>query len=164
MNKKTKPKRKKMCKVNENGHIDLHLDYLLREASSQTTGLRCRWITNHVKLIVLNHLPCWMQLMVRRESCMTRGVDSSEKTLNTTTGNEGKLSWDRKREEKRWLRHHWLFIVLFIYIEKGKSYGDRLRKNGSCILSFLNHQRKLNYTSILSVELIAKTPKSVVTS
>ena len=71
-----------------------------------------------------------------------------------------------QREEKRciWLRHHRLFIVLFIYIEKGKSYGDRLRKNGSCVLSFLNHQRRLNYTSILSVELIAKTPKSVVTS
>ena len=37
-----------------------------------------------------------------------------------------------------------------------------------CILSLFNvkygHQRKLNYTSILSVELIAKTPKSVVTS
>ena len=92
---------------------------------------------------------------------MTRGVDSSENTLNTTSGNEGKLSWDSmvQREEKRWLRHHPLFVVLFIYIEKGKSYGDRLRKNGSCVLSFLNHQRRLNYTSILSVELIAKTPK-----
>ena len=95
---------------------------------------------------------------------MTRGVDSSKKTLNTTSGNEAKLSWNSEREEKRWLRHHRLFIVLFIYIEKGKSYGDRLRKNGSCILRFLNHQPKLNYTSILSVELIARTPKSVVTS
>ena len=64
-----------------------------------------------------------------------------------------------QREEKRWLRHHRLFIVPFIYIEKGKSYGDRLRKNGSCVLSFLNHQRRLNYSSILSVELIAETPK-----
>ena len=41
---------------------------------------------------------------------------------------------------------------------------DLERMGLTCILSFLNHQRKLNYTSILSVELIAKTPKSVVTS
>ena len=160
-----------MRKVNENGHIEsqtytLTTFYARSQLPDHWAGPRCRWITNHVKLMVLNHLPCWMlQLnMVRGESCMTRGVDSSKKTLNTTSGNEAKLSWNSEREEKRWLRHHRLFIVLFIYIEKGKSYGDRLRKNGSCILRFLNHQPKLNYTSILSVELIARTPKSVVTS
>ena len=96
---------------------------------------------------------------------MTRGVDSSEKTLNTTSCNEGKLSWDSKARRKTMAEtSSTIYIVLFIYIEKGKSYGDRLRKNGSCILSFLNHQRKLNCTSILSVELIPKTAKSVVTS
>ena len=31
---------------------------------------------------------------------MTRGVDSSEKTLNTTSCNEGKLSWDSKARRK----------------------------------------------------------------
>ena len=162
-----------MRKVNENGHIEgqthtLTTFYARSQLPDLWAGPRCRWIANDVKLIVLNHLPCWMlQLnMVRGESCMTRGVNSSKKTLNTTSGNEGKLSWNSEREGKRciWLRHHRLFIVLFIYIEKGKSYGDRLRKNGSCVLRFLNHQPKLNYTSILSIELIAKTPKSVVTS
>ena len=144
---------------------NLHLDHLLRaKPAPRPLGRATLPLNNHIKLIVLNHLPCWMHLMVRRESCMTRGVDSSKKTLNTTSGNEGKLSWDSKWEEKRWLRHHRPFMVLFTYIEKGKSYGDRLRKNGSCVLSFLNHQRRLTYTSILSVELIAKTPKIVVAS
>ena len=71
-----------------------------------------------------------------------------------------------KRERNRWLRNNRLFKVPFIF--KGKSYGDRLPNNASCILSVFNvkygHQGKLNYTSILSVELIAKTPKSMVTS
>ena len=31
---------------------------------------------------------------------MTRGVDSSENTLNTTSGNDGKLSWDSKARTK----------------------------------------------------------------
>ena len=31
---------------------------------------------------------------------MTRGVDSSENTLNTTSGNEGKLSWDSTARRK----------------------------------------------------------------
>ena len=91
---------------------------------------------------------------------MTRGVDSSENTLNTTSSNEGKLSWDSTARRKTMAETSSnIFIVPFIYIEKGKSYGDRLRKNGSCVLSFLNHQRRLNYSSILSVELIAETPK-----
>ena len=31
---------------------------------------------------------------------MTRGVDSSEKTLHTTSGNECKFSWDGKARRK----------------------------------------------------------------
>ena len=31
---------------------------------------------------------------------MTRGVDSSENTLHTTSGNEGKLSWDNTARRK----------------------------------------------------------------
>ena len=38
--------------------------------------------------------------MVRKESCMTRGVDSRENTLHTTSGNEGKLSWDNTARRK----------------------------------------------------------------
>ena len=61
MNKKTKDKQKQMSKENENGHIDSQTYPLTtsstREASPKTTGPRCRWITNHVKLIVLNHFP-----------------------------------------------------------------------------------------------------------
>ena len=50
------------------------------------------------------------------------------------------------------------------YIYRKREVIWRQTWNGSCILRFLNHQPKLNYTSILSIELIAKTPKSVVTS
>ena len=45
---------------------------------------------------------------------------------------------------------------------------NRLPNNASCILSVFSvkygNKRRLNYTRILSVELIAKTPKSVVSS
>ena len=32
--------------------------------------------------------------------CITRGVDSGEKTLDTTIGNECKFSWDSKARRK----------------------------------------------------------------
>ena len=35
---------------------------------------------------------------------MTRGVDSGEKTLDTTSGNECKFSWDSKTRRKTSLR------------------------------------------------------------
>ena len=45
---------------------------------------------------------------------------------------------------------------------------NRLPNNASCILSVFSvkygNKRRLNYTRILSVKLIAKTPKSVVSS
>ena len=36
----------------------------------------------------------------RGDCCITRGVDSSEKTLDTTIGNECKFSWDSKARRK----------------------------------------------------------------
>ena len=39
---------------------------------------------------------------------MTRRVDSSEKTLHTTSGNECKFSWDSKARRKN-QRHNFIF-------------------------------------------------------
>ena len=36
----------------------------------------------------------------RGDCCITRGVDSGEKTLDTTIGNECKFSWDSKARRK----------------------------------------------------------------
>ena len=44
-----------------------------------------------------------IKLAEQRDFCITRGVDSGEKTLDTTSGNERKFSWDRaKLGEKRY--------------------------------------------------------------
>ena len=36
----------------------------------------------------------------RGDRCITRGVDSGQKTLDTTIGNECKFSWDSKARRK----------------------------------------------------------------
>ena len=53
---------------------------------------------------------------------MTRGVDSGEKTLDTTSGNECKFSWDSKARRKT-------SLTKTSSLRKGKLNGDRLRLN-----------------------------------
>ena len=55
-----------------------------------------------------------MQLVVRRDSCMTRGVDMIEKTFHITSAMNANSHGTAKRDENRWLRHNRLFKVLFI--------------------------------------------------
>ena len=38
--------------------------------------------------------------MSRGDCCITRGVDSGEKTFDTTSGNECQFSWDSKARRK----------------------------------------------------------------
>ena len=59
----------------------------------------------------------------RGDCCITRGVDSGEKTLDTTIGNKCKFSWDSKARRKT------LLTKTSAILEKGKLYGDRLRLN-----------------------------------
>ena len=56
---------------------------------------------------------------------MTRGVDSGEKTLDTTSGTECKISWDSKARRKMSL------TIAIVPLERGKLYGDRLHSTFS---------------------------------
>ena len=71
---------------------------------------------------------------------MTRGVDFSDRE---------DFLWDSK-ERRETMAEISSTIYSPFYLEKGKSYGDRLPNNASCILSVFNvkygHQRKLNFT------------------
>ena len=58
----------------------------------------------------------------RGDCCITRGVDSGEKTLDTTIGNECKFSWDSKARRKT-------SLTKTSALRRGKLYGDRLRLN-----------------------------------
>ena len=55
---------------------------------------------------------------------MTRGVDSGEKTLHTTSSNECRFSWGSKARRKT-------SLTLLVPLERGELYGDRLRSTFS---------------------------------
>ena len=80
----------------------------------------------------LNHFPCLMQLVVGTESCITRGVDSSEKAI--TSGNECKFSWDSKARRKTMAETSLTaYLKSLLFLEKGQSYGDSIPNNVSCM-------------------------------
>ena len=58
----------------------------------------------------------------RGDCCITRRVDSSEKTLDTFIGIECKFSWDSKARRKT-------LLTKTSALRKSKLYGDRLRLN-----------------------------------
>ena len=107
-----------------------------------------------------------MQLVVRRERCTTRGVDSGDRLFIALPARMYIIMGQQGEKENN--GSDVIDYLKSLYLERGKSYGDRLPNIASCILSVFNvkygHQRRLNYTRILSVELIGKTPKSVVSS
>ena len=71
--------------------------------------------------------------MGRGDCCVTRGVDSGEKTLNTTSAMNGNSHRAAKRGEKLQLRRrHWQLIPL----EGGKFYGERLVEDIASSSSF----------------------------
>ena len=73
-----------------------------------------------------------MQLVVGTESCITRGVDSSEKTI--TSGNECKFSWDSKARRKTMAETSLTaYLKSLLFLEKGQSYGDSIPNNVSCM-------------------------------
>ena len=97
---------------------DLHPDhqfYARGQLPDHWATLPLNTVTNHVKLIVLNHFPDLCNLWSEEIAvCMTTGVDSSEKTSHTTFDNEWKFSWDSKTRTKTMgLRHNRLFRVIF---------------------------------------------------
>ena len=66
-----------------------------------------------------------MQLVVRRDSCITRGVDSSDrKDFHSTLAMNAYSHGTPKREENRWVRHNRLFKVPFIQKKVGHMETD----------------------------------------
>ena len=77
--------------------METETEYEICERRFQATDLKKKYNDNKInkqtkKKTQMNKLA--------ETCCITRGVDSSEKTLDTTIGNECKFSWDSKARRK----------------------------------------------------------------
>ena len=75
---------------NGNGitETETETEYGIRERSFQAIDLKKKNVSNDNKINKQTFLKKTKMKLSRGDSCITRGVDSGEKTLDTTSGNE----------------------------------------------------------------------------